>query len=692
MEPPFLMFPATCNRAILRHRLLAISGIGLTVVFSVAAMVMRDRAERDARLGREAGAVAEAIRSLERSRDEMAELESKMRAAFFEQARASARQAKGEAAELQDTAFAEQREIVRLLEDSLADLDLYAAKRSNVNFDRAVRAHEAAAEKHARILVAQQKAQGVLTGVAPDHTAAAAQEAARAAQAQVGEVLRDLTAARDLARGSRLRTPDEREYEHHTYHVARAERWLAEIPAKLERLAKRDAGLAAMEQQLGHEAGAAGGLGFPDREREAAAVRAARERIAKQRQDAEKRFARAPAELSRHRPKVEEYEKRLARSTQAPTPEDRKVAEFQQEAIVRQLRAIELQLSARTALGGFPAVADLAALAREIRSCPEPPGVDSDIISLEREIRAAFRRIHAMDTAMLRRLPLTDAMNLTALAPLEVPSRSQGDIAAAISGVRAMLDEARRLLSPGAPRRRQLAEALEHAAADDPETPARDLTRLLDGGGEVPGDLLPGGPGGPPVLDAEIVSLSALSLVKREVWPPSAWMFLDRWHILGPFDNPKRRNLDAVFPPEAVVDLAAAYPGKNGVPVRWESVRSGTPNVVPPFVCYNRKRPVAGLDSNLGALHNLRYTIYYAYGEIHFERESDRWVAVGSDDHSKLWINGLPVWSSGRNPKAWKIDEGYRKVRFKAGLNRVLYRIENGDDRTEFSLLIGMEP
>jgi hypothetical protein len=58
---------------------------------------------------------------------------------------------------------------------------------------------------------------------------------------------------------------------------------------------------------------------------------------------------------------------------------------------------------------------------------------------------------------------------------------------------------------------------------------------------------------------------------------------------------------------------------------------------------------------------------------------------VGSDDFSKLWIEDQFVWASGTKLKPWRVDEGFRKVRLKQGVNRVLFRVENGHSRTEFS-------
>lgn len=150
------------------------------------------------------------------------------------------------------------------------------------------------------------------------------------------------------------------------------------------------------------------------------------------------------------------------------------------------------------------------------------------------------------------------------------------------------------------------------------------------------------------------------------------WMYLDTWYVIGPFPNPQRRNIDTRFPPESVVDLDAVYAGKDDQPVRWRFVQANQAGVHPP------------LEQN--------YSIYYAYTTLWLDEERDLWIAVGSDDFSKLWMNEMLVWASGPRQKTWRANEGYRKVHLKKGLNRVLYRIENGRSSCIFSLMINLDP
>lgn len=139
---------------------------------------------------------------------------------------------------------------------------------------------------------------------------------------------------------------------------------------------------------------------------------------------------------------------------------------------------------------------------------------------------------------------------------------------------------------------------------------------------------------------------------------PTDWLFLDSWYVIGPFPNPERKNINKLFPPETVVDLDGSYEGMNGQMVRWAFMQTGSPLLSPP-----RQK---------------EYAIYYFYTEMNSDEARDIWLLIGSDDQTKLWINGQLVWKSADILKSWNIDEGYRKVRLSKGVNKVLVRLENG--------------
>ena len=153
---------------------------------------------------------------------------------------------------------------------------------------------------------------------------------------------------------------------------------------------------------------------------------------------------------------------------------------------------------------------------------------------------------------------------------------------------------------------------------------------------------------------------------------PADWLFLDSWYVIGPFPNPERKNINKLFPPETVVDLDASYEGMNGQMVRWTFMQIGSPFIEPP-----RQK---------------EYAIYYFYTEMNSDEARDIWLLIGSDDQTKLWINGQLIWKSADVLKSWNIDEGYRKVRLVKGVNKVLMRLENGWHGCGASLGFSMRP
>lgn len=208
------------------------------------------------------------------------------------------------------------------------------------------------------------------------------------------------------------------------------------------------------------------------------------------------------------------------------------------------------------------------------------------------------------------------------------------------------------------------------------------------GVGSVPGT---GGSGdgtssGPPDVPKNLNALPGRVIGAEAV--PGRWMFVDSWYLLGPFDNAGRANIEKQFPPETVVDLNATYVGKRGRPVRWDFYQSPQPRIVPPFDEFNPLPSGATDGGDTFKARDLEYIIYYGSTELRAAADCDVWIAVGSDDFSKLWINDQLVWASGKQHKKWRVDEGFRKVRLSQGVNHVLFRVENGHAQTEFSLAV----
>ncbi len=146
------------------------------------------------------------------------------------------------------------------------------------------------------------------------------------------------------------------------------------------------------------------------------------------------------------------------------------------------------------------------------------------------------------------------------------------------------------------------------------------------------------------------------------------WFYIDTWWLIGPFPNERRRGLDTRFGPEAGVDLDATYIGRDGAELRWEYYKFPTLKVEP-----------WRTDS---------YVVWYGFTEIYSDREREVWIATGSDDYGKLWVNQELVWTSPTEPKAFKADENVQLITLREGINEILYRCENAGGTMGFALQI----
>jgi len=160
-------------------------------------------------------------------------------------------------------------------------------------------------------------------------------------------------------------------------------------------------------------------------------------------------------------------------------------------------------------------------------------------------------------------------------------------------------------------------------------------------------------------------------------------IFIDAWHFIGPFPFFGKEKRNEPYPPENIIDFGAFYPGKHGY-VGWQYATKKPYPIQPP-----EAEPQA---------------VYYGYSEIKFEQETTAWVGLGCDDDCKLWLNDQLVWSSGNQYKEWfavgdfrdlttsmiqrDLSERYLKLKFHAGINRLLFRLDNGPTQIFFSMTI----
>ena len=192
-----------------------------------------------------------------------------------------------------------------------------------------------------------------------------------------------------------------------------------------------------------------------------------------------------------------------------------------------------------------------------------------------------------------------------------------------------------------------------------------------------PGDVPTLNDTDPGIVPGNVIDLSGESGV------PGRWVYLSSWYVIGPFDNPNRVNLTRKFAPESTVDLNASYIGRNGEKIHWQFIQtSNNPETKDWSGAKGR------YQSMLQPPGDPPYTIWYGYTEAFFDRDCDLWLATGSDDRSDIWINDMHVWNSSNELKSWSINEGFRKVHFRQGRNRILVRLENGWNGMGYSVCL----
>jgi len=426
----------------------------------------------------------------------------------------------------------------------------------------------------------------------------------------------------------------------------------------------------------------------------------------------------------------------------------------QQSALTEQQKSLALQQAANAAIakaiaaaqaknppqggGAEPAVLPMA----EIADARTLADLFKQAQAAEVAVAETFRQVRAAELASIRKIPLSEALEMTKIATPDRPVLNTAILRQDIASVKGVREQEKAIGAASdqmasmvalAQRMRELAaesganlsvaqiqsqsarnERMEHLATEDAGARAKDLSGEMaaaDGPpgvhGPVGGDGASGsGAGVPAVVEgygekgARVTTPGVTEIAVKNYKPLHGrtvrqgmvtvekgrnpqWLYVDTWHLIGPWPNAGRKNLNTKFPPETVVNLDAVYQGarKNEVPipVRWQFFQ------MPSKVTGKERTPAVPmiLPPGMGD-----YEIYYGYTELWFDEEADLWVAIGSDDQSKVWINDLLIWKSGDAHKSWVANEGLRKVHFRKGINRVLYRLENGQNSGGFSFIV----
>ena len=161
-------------------------------------------------------------------------------------------------------------------------------------------------------------------------------------------------------------------------------------------------------------------------------------------------------------------------------------------------------------------------------------------------------------------------------------------------------------------------------------------------------------------------------------------VFVNSWYVIGPFDSKHGygvfHNRNYSYPPEQAVLLDAVYIGKDQRLLKWQYVSDASYPLIPQ-------------DAEVHA-------VYYGYTELMMDEARDITMSIGADDEAQIWLNDKLVWiNSGASKNFFFMNayvhqrdldmtEGMRRVHFKKGRNKLLFKLSNGTQGTFFSMVL----
>jgi hypothetical protein len=136
--------------------------------------------------------------------------------------------------------------------------------------------------------------------------------------------------------------------------------------------------------------------------------------------------------------------------------------------------------------------------------------------------------------------------------------------------------------------------------------------------------------------------------------------FIQKWLLIGPFDNTGGAGFAKAFAPEDKVDLSATFPGKKSTPLRWTEFTTADPAG---WVDLNK-----ALGKNMGAT-------AYAFAAVDSPREQPIQIRAGSNNAVKVFLNGKQLYFREEYHHGIRMDQHIGVGTLKAGRNEVLIKV-----------------
>ena len=138
---------------------------------------------------------------------------------------------------------------------------------------------------------------------------------------------------------------------------------------------------------------------------------------------------------------------------------------------------------------------------------------------------------------------------------------------------------------------------------------------------------------------------------------------LQEWKLVGPFDNHGGKGWTKAYPPEAGLDLAAAYDGEYGRPEKNK------------WFDYATKDELGSVELNAVYKERHKGSATYALAEFSAKEPLAAEIRLGSIVAWKLWFNGALLAERNESHAGYGIDQYTVPAKFRAGSNRILLKL-----------------
>ena len=143
--------------------------------------------------------------------------------------------------------------------------------------------------------------------------------------------------------------------------------------------------------------------------------------------------------------------------------------------------------------------------------------------------------------------------------------------------------------------------------------------------------------------------------------------FVNKWWLIGPFDNAERKGFATVYPPEQGFDSTRTYAGVNGTQVKWKAYSDRTSGYIDLAKQFSPKKDV----------------VSYAYRTVNLTEAKTMKFGVGSNDGVRVWINGKLVLDRKVLRPALPNDDQI-SVPMKKGENTILVKVDQTGNKWGF--------